>query len=64
MSKDKATLLKELEDIDKQINSKNKSLIKLLKVVKCTNIDWYNVNNDVQYLKDRKNNILFELTNK
>lgn len=64
MNRSKTELLKELEDIDKQIQNKNKSLIKLLKVVKCTDVNWYTVNNDVQYLQDRKNNILFELTNK
>jgi len=61
---DKKELLKELELVEHQIDNKNKSLIKMLKVIKCTNIDWYNVNNDIQYLKDRKNNLLFELSNK
>ena len=64
MTKDKATLLKELDKVNKQIETKNKSIIKMLEVFKCTNIDFYAINNDVQYLKDKKNIILFQLASK
>ena len=64
MNKDKKALIIALDSVNKDIETYNKTLIKMLKTIKCDSIDWYSVNNKVQFLKDRKNLILFELSSK
>ncbi len=64
MNKDKQALIIALDSVNKDIETYNKTLIKMLETIKCDSIDWYSVNNKVQYLKDRKNLILFELASK
>lgn len=61
---DNMTNKDKLTQINKDIDNYNKNLIKLLETVKVTKIDWYDVINDVEYLKHKKQLILFELASK
>ena len=48
-----------LEQLEKEIEEYDKKIIKLVESVGCMYIDWYQINNDVQNLKDKKNMLLF-----
>ena len=49
-----------LEQLEKEIEEYDKKIIKLVESVGCMYIDWYQINNDVQNLKDKKNMLLFD----
>ena len=50
-----------LKEVNKEIADYNKKLIKLLQSVNCTHIDFYQVVNEVEYLKHKKQMILFDI---
>ena len=51
----------QLEAIDKEIKAYRNNLLKLIKLVDITHIDFYQVINDINHLKHKRQLVLFEL---
>lgn len=54
----------ELEQVEKEIKEYDKKIISLVENIGCIYIDWYQINNDVENLKTKRNLILYDMSTK
>ncbi len=51
-----------LEQVEKEIKEYDKKIIALVENIGCIYIDWYQINNEVENLKAKRNLILYDMS--